>query len=56
VAEFDTKKSKEDFMKYLLVIFSILALIGTATAQTTPAPKESGKGKECCADCCCCKK
>jgi len=55
VAEFHTKKSKEDLMKYLLVIFSILALIGTATAQTTPK-ENGGKGKECCADCCCCKK
>jgi len=44
-------------MKYLLLILSLVALIGTATAQTPP--KDNGsKGKECNkADCCgCCKK
>jgi len=42
-------------MKYLLLILGLAALIGTATAQTTP--KDNGsKGKECKMDCCCCKK
>lgn len=43
-------------MKHLLLILSILALVGTATAQTPPKDTDS-KGKECNkADCCCCKK
>jgi hypothetical protein len=43
-------------MKHLLLILSILALVGTATAQTPPKDG-SDKGKECSkADCCCCKK
>ena len=43
-------------MKYLLLILSLAAVIGTAMAQTSP--KDNGsKGKECSkADCCCCKK
>jgi len=43
-------------MKYLLMILSLIALIGTAAAAT--APKDNScKGKECSkADCCCCKK
>jgi hypothetical protein len=41
-------------MKHLLLILSLVALAGTAIAQTPP--KDDGsKGKECNkADCCCC--
>lgn len=43
-------------MKYLLLILSLVAVIGTAVAQTPPKDTDS-KGKECSkADCCCCKK
>jgi len=42
-------------MKYLLLILSLAAVIGTATAQTPPKDTDS-KGKECCGSCCCCKK
>lgn len=50
------ENQKEEFMKHLLLILSILALVGTATAQTPPKDG-SDKGKECSkADCCCCKK
>ncbi|HET9857556.1 MAG TPA: hypothetical protein VFP99_06945 [Chthoniobacterales bacterium] len=39
-------------MKYLLLILGLAALIGTATAATTP--KESCcKGKHCCSMGCC---
>lgn len=39
-------------MKHLLLILSVLALIGTATAATTPKKESCPQGKECC----CCKK
>jgi hypothetical protein len=44
-------------MKYLLLILSLVALIGTATAKT-PQLKDNGKGKECwsTSNGCCCKK
>lgn len=39
-------------MKYLLIILSLAALIGTATAATPPK-QSCCKGKECCKmDCC----
>ncbi|HLW36045.1 MAG TPA: hypothetical protein VKS98_10330 [Chthoniobacterales bacterium] len=41
-------------MKYLLLILSLAALVGTAKAQTPPKDG-SAKGKECSkSDCCCC--
>jgi hypothetical protein len=43
-------------MKYLLLILSLAAVIGTATAQTPPTKDTDCKGKECCGSCCCCKK
>jgi len=39
-------------MKYLLIILSLVALIGTATAQTPPK-KSCCAGKECCNTGCC---
>jgi len=39
-------------MKYLLLIVSLAALIGTATAATTPKDN-CCKGKQCCNTSCC---
>jgi len=40
-------------MKYLILILSLAALIGTATAATAPTKESCCKGKECCKMGCC---
>jgi hypothetical protein len=53
VAEFGFENQKEEFMKHFLLILSVLALIGTATAATPPKKESCCKGKECCSTGCC---
>jgi hypothetical protein len=52
VAEFLNKTQNEDLMKYLLLIATFAAFIGTATATSPVADCCKGNGKCCPSKCC----
>jgi len=52
VAEFFNEIQEEDLMKYLLLVATFAAFIGTATATSPAADCCTGNGKCCPAKCC----
>jgi len=52
VAEFFNEIQEEDLMKYLLLVATLAAFIGTATATSTAADCCNGNGKCCPTKCC----
>jgi hypothetical protein len=52
VAEFLNETEKEDLMKYLLLIATLVAFIGTATATSPVADCCQGNAKCCTGKCC----
>jgi hypothetical protein len=52
VAEFFNEIQEEDLMKYLLLVATFAAFIGTATA-TSPAPDCCNGNGKCCPTKCC---
>jgi len=52
VAEFLNETQEEDFMKYLLLVATFAALIGTATAASPAADCCKGNTKCCPGKCC----
>jgi hypothetical protein len=52
VAEFLNETKREDFMKYLLLVATFAAFIGTATAASPVADCCKGNAKCCPGKCC----
>jgi len=52
VAEFFNEIQEEDLMKYLLLVATFAAFIGTATATSPAADCCNGNGKCCPTKCC----